>query len=103
MGTFLALAVRAALAWEVAHGRTVGSRRALGGDRAAPAPAQGPARPARPTARGRPRLADRHRLRLAQWHLLGAASPGDGLRLWRDLLAPAAALAAPGRLEEAAA
>jgi transposase len=48
-------------------------------------------------------LPDRHRLRPAEWHPLGDAAAGDGLRLGHDLLAPAAVLAAPGRLEEAAA
>src|SRR5262245_30323843 len=72
----------------------------MGGCPTPVAPPSCPARPARPTAGGRPGLPDRRRFRAAQRYPLGDAAAGDGLRLRHDLLAPAAALAAPGRLEE---
>src|SRR5438874_13034762 len=100
MGTILAIAVRDALAWEVLHGRTVGSRRTVGGHRASAASAQGPTRQARAAARGRPRLSDRHRLRLPQRYPLGDASPGDGLRLRGHVFPPAAAVPTPVRVEK---
>src|SRR5262249_4028937 len=72
------------------------------GDRPTPpASPSCPARQARPAARRRPGLLDRHRLRPAERHPLGAAAAGDGLRLRHDLLAAAAVLAAARRLEEA--
>src|SRR5258708_35303496 len=72
----------------------------MGGRPTTPTRPSGPARPARPAAGGRPRVSDRHRLRPPERHPLGNAPAGDGLRLRDDLLAPAAALAAPGRLDE---
>src|SRR5438270_6013542 len=67
-----------------------------------PASPSGPSWQARPAAGGRPGLLDRHRLRPAERHPLGDAAAGDGLRLRHDLLAQAAVLATPGRLEGAA-
>src|SRR5690348_662251 len=75
----------------------------MGGRATAAAAPPRPTREARPPARGRPRLPDGHRLRPAERHPLGDAAPGDGLRLWHDLLAAAAVLATPRRLEEAVA
>src|SRR5439155_14982033 len=66
----------------------------------APASPSRQARQTRPTALGRPRLPDRHRLRPAERHPLGDAPAGNGLWLRYDVLAQAAVLAAPGRLEE---
>src|SRR3954454_6036698 len=65
-----------------------------------PTSSSGPARQARPAAGGRPGLLDRHHLRPPERHPLGDAAAGDGLRLRHDLLAPAAGLATPRRVEE---
>src|SRR6266576_498481 len=75
----------------------------MGGRATAAAAPPRPAREARPAARRRPGLPDRHRLRAAEWHPLGDAAAGDGLRFRHDLLAPAAVLAAARGLEEVAA
>jgi transposase len=72
----------------------------MGSRATAPASPSDQARQTRPAARRRPRLPDRYRLRPAERNPLGDAAPGDGLRLRHDLLAPAAVLAAPGRMEE---
>lgn len=52
----------------------------------------------RPPSGIRSRGLDRHSLRALQWHSLGDASPGDGLRQRYDLLAPASRLAKGWRL-----
>jgi transposase len=74
------------------YGETTPSRRAV--ERDCPAAAARAAQAqGRPAAGAGPRLPDRHRLRPEIGHPLGAAAPGDGLRLRHDVLAAAARLA----------
>ena len=78
----------------LAHGQTASQRRTLGHRR--PAAAARAAQAQRwSTPRAGPGLLDRHHLRAQVWHPVGAAAPGDGLRLGDDLLASIARLAGP--------
>src|SRR5688500_20149019 len=84
---------------DMRHGQTACQRRVMGHRRPAVATrttqAQG-----WPTPRAGPGLLDRHHLRVEKRHPVGAAAPGDGMRLGDDLLAPPARLARPRRSEE---
>ena len=83
-------------------GETFGQRRTMGDRTTAAAGPQTPAVPQSGTqAPGRPQGVDRHTVRIEERHTLGDAAPGDGLRLWDDLLAPAAGLAASRSVAEA--
>jgi hypothetical protein len=74
-----------------------GDGRVVGRDRAAPAPAPSAAEERAPVGRG-PRDAERDPVRATLGHPLAHAPDGARLRLGRDVLAPAAGLAAPGRV-----
>src|SRR5215207_2392481 len=82
---------------EVAYGETAGPRRIVARGRPVAAEGAGQAQ-GRAAPRPGPRLPGRDHLRPEVRHPVGAAPPGDGLRLRHDLLASPARLAASRRL-----